>query len=216
MPIFDISGQKLSTVEQKKVALEKDLKMLIESNLDTVFNCRFVASEFLTGTQHPDRIDSLALPEEANPVIIEYKKIESLELINDSLFYLRWIQDHKGDFEIAVQMRLASKRKDIRKLTATIREFIFALDESIEEVPKKFYVAYKISQNIVCIEVKDKNIKRFLKLKLSDIPRGTPNYREVTSIGHYGAGDVECTESSGFRFQPAREFIAMAYYKDGD
>jgi len=102
VPIFDISGDKLSAVEQKNFALEKDLQTLIEKNLETVFNCRFVASEFSTGAQHAGRIDSLALSEEDNPVIIEYKKVESSELINQSLFYLHWIQDHKGDFEIAV------------------------------------------------------------------------------------------------------------------
>ena len=52
---------------------------------------------------HAGRIDALALSEEDNPVIIEYKKVESSELINQSLYYLNWIQDHKGDFEIAVQ-----------------------------------------------------------------------------------------------------------------
>jgi len=108
VPIFDISGDKLSAVEQKNFVLEKDLQSLIEKNLETVFNCRFVASEFSTGAQHAGRIDSLALSEEDNPVIIEYKKVESSELINQSLFYLHWIQDHKGDFEIAVQKRLGS------------------------------------------------------------------------------------------------------------
>lgn len=75
MPIFDISGDKLSAVEQKNFTLEKDLQALIEKNLETVFNCRFVASEFSTGAQHAGRIDSLALSEEDNPVIIEYKKV---------------------------------------------------------------------------------------------------------------------------------------------
>lgn len=315
MPIFDISGDKLSAVEQKNFALEKDLQSLIEKNLETVFNCRFVASEFSTGAQHAGRIDSLALSEEDNPVIIEYKKVESSELINQSLFYLHWIQDHKGDFEIAMQRRLGNEAKvdwsdvrviclapnykkydlhavqvmganielwkyrlfsnnslyleevfhtskptasstsavpsengyknpvmveagkkaaltratatytfderpegkseQIHELTATVREFILGLDESIEEVPKKFYVAYKISQNIACMEVKGKNIKLFLKLKPSDIPNDTPYYRDVTSIGHYGTGDVEFTVSSDSEFDAVKEFIFMAYNKVG-
>lgn len=314
MPIFDISGDNLSAVEQRNFALEKHLQSLIEKNLETVFNCRFVASEFSTGAQHAGRIDSLALSEEDNPVIIEYKKVESSELINQSLFYLHWIQDHKGDFEITAQKQLGSgvkvdwsdvrviciapnykkydlhavqvmganielwkyrlfsnnslyleevfhtaksaastsssntengyknpimveagkkaaqtratatytfeerlegKSDEIQELTATIREFIIGLDESIEEVPKKFYVAYKISQNIACMEVKGKNVKLFLKLKPSDIPEGTKNYRDVTSIGHYGTGDVEFTVSSESAFEPIKEFVAMAYNKVG-
>ncbi len=58
MPIFDIFGDNLSAVEQRNFALEKDLQTLIERNLDTVFNCRFVASEFSTGAQHSARIDT--------------------------------------------------------------------------------------------------------------------------------------------------------------
>lgn len=111
--------------------------------------------------------------------------------------------------------RLEGKSEEIQALTATIREFILGLDESIEEVPKKFYVAYKISQNIACMEVKGKNIKLFLKLKPSDIPDGVKNYRDVTSIGHYGTGDVEFTVSSEIEFNLVKEFITMAYNKVG-
>lgn len=315
MPIFDISGDKLSAVEQKNFALEKDLQTLIEKNLETIFNCRFVASEFSTGAQHAGRIDTLALSEEDNPVIIEYKKVESSELINQSLFYLHWIQDHKGDFEIAAQKRLGpsvkvdwsdvrviciapnykkydmhavqvmganielwkyrlfsndsiyleevfhssrtaassvtaiqtengyknpvmveagkkaaltratatytfderldGKNKDIQELAIMIREYILGLDESIEEVPKKYYVAYKVSQNIICMEVQARNIKLFLKLKPSDIPEATLNYRDVTSVGHYGTGDVEFTLSTESEFEQVKEFVAMAYNRLG-
>lgn len=257
MPIFEISGNKLLPVEQKNFSLEKELQALIESNLEAVFNCRFVASEFSTGAQHAGRIDSLALSEEDNPVIIEYKKVESSELINQSLFYLHWIQDHKGDFEITVQKSLGNgvkvdwsdvrviciapnykkydlhavqvmganielwkyrlftnnslyleeilhntksttvisqshgknpvmveagkkaaqvratatytledhfegKSKNIQELMHEVREFITGLDSAIEEVPKKYYIAYKSSKNIVCMESKSKNIKLFL------------------------------------------------------
>ena len=71
--------------------------------------CRLVATEFSTGAQHAGRIDTLALSEDNNPVIIEYKNVESSDLITQSLFYLAWIHDHKGDFEIAAQVALSEK-----------------------------------------------------------------------------------------------------------
>jgi len=287
------------------------LQTLIEFNLDTVFNCRFIASEFSTGAQHAGRIDSLALSEEDNPVIVEYKKVESSELINQSLFYLHWIQDHKGDFEIAVQKKLGDnvkvdwssvrviciapnykkydlhavqvmganielwkyrlftnnslyleevfhntkvtssgmptesgknpvmveagkkaaqvratatytfkehlegKTKQIQELAHSIREFDTGLDLSIEEVPKKFYVAYKASQNIVCMEVKSKNIKLFLKLKSTEITDAPNCYRDVSNIGHYGTGDVEFTVSSLDKFDEIKKYIELAYNKVG-
>lgn len=106
MPLFEISSQKLSLIEHTNFPLEKNLQTLIEKNLQTVFNCQFVASEFPTGIQHSGRIDTLALSEDNNPVIIEYKKVESSELINQSLYYLAWLMDHQGDFERAVQKEL--------------------------------------------------------------------------------------------------------------
>ena len=39
-------------------------------------------------------------------MILEYKKVESSELINQSLYYLAWLKDHQGDFERAVQREL--------------------------------------------------------------------------------------------------------------
>jgi len=111
MPIFQISNKKLIPVEQTNFVTEKELQALIEANLAPVFNCRFVSSEFSTGAQHSGRIDTLALSEDNNPVIIEYKKVESSELINQSLFYLSWIHDHKGDFHIAVQKSLGNEVK---------------------------------------------------------------------------------------------------------
>ncbi len=109
MPLFQIENDKLSPVPQGNFLAEKELQRLIEGNLSAVFSCRFVASEFSTGAQHGGRIDSLALSEENNPVIIEYKKVESSELINQSLYYLAWIHDHRGDFELAVQKKVGPK-----------------------------------------------------------------------------------------------------------
>lgn len=310
MPIFDISENKLIPVEQKNFSLEKELQSLIENNLEEVFNCRFVATEFSTGAQHAGRIDSLALSEEDNPVIIEYKKVESSELINQSLFYLHWIQDHKGDFEIAVQKELGNgvkvdwsdvrviciapnykkydlhavqvmganielwkyrlftnnslyleevlhstktttvisqstgknpvmveagkkaaqvratatytldehfegKSKEIKELMHEIREFITGLDSAIEEVPKKYYIAYKSSKNIVCMEAKGKNIKLFVKLKPSEVNEPPQNYRDVSNIGHYGTGDVEFTISTPEQFEVTKKFIELAYNKVG-
>ena len=109
MPLFTVAKTTLSPIDQTNFATEKDLQALIESNLESSFGCRFVATEFTTGAQHAGRIDTLALSEDHNPVIIEYKKVESSELINQSLFYLAWIQDHQGDFEIAAQKSLGDK-----------------------------------------------------------------------------------------------------------
>lgn len=110
MPVFAAKpGQELAPIEQTNFPNERELQRLIENSLQPLFRCRFVASEFPTGIQHGGRIDTLALSEDGNPVIIEYKKVASSELVTQSLYYLSWIHDHKGDFEIAARKALGSK-----------------------------------------------------------------------------------------------------------
>ncbi len=312
MPIFDINNNlQLRTVQKTNFPLEKDLQTLIENNLITVFNCRFIASEFSTGAIHAGRIDTLALSEDNNPVIIEYKKVESSELITQSLFYLHWIQDHKGDFEIAAQKvlgnnieidwsdirviciapnykkydlhavqvmganielwryqlfsnqslyleevfhnttsntpvtlnqtaknpvmvaagkkaaitrnigqytiesHLQNKSKEVIELMEALQDMIMGLDDSIEEIPKKYYIAYKSTQNILTVEVRLRNLKIYLKLKPEDIPVNTPNYRDVSNIGHHGIGDVEFTITNLNELIDTKPFIELAYNRIG-
>jgi predicted transport protein len=109
MPLFQVAKDVLSPVAQSDFANEKALQRLIEKNLAAVFNSRLVATEFTTGSVHAGRIDTLALSEDGNPVIIEYKRVASSDLINQSLYYLTWLNDHHGDFEIAAQKALGPK-----------------------------------------------------------------------------------------------------------
>ena len=306
MPLFQRTKATLNTVEQTNFDSEKALQHLIEQNLETVFNCRFVATEFVTGALHGGRIDTLALSEDNNPVIIEYKRIESSELINQSLFYLAWIQDHRGDFEIAAQKTLGSdtevdwsdirviciapnfrkydlhavqvmganlelwsyrlykndslyleevfqksigassstsrdssltagqkaaltrktgtytfdehikgRPKSTQQMAVALQEFMIGLDPSMEESPKKFYVAYKTSQNIVCMEVQQKRLLLYLKLDpstLGDLPKFA---RDVREIGHYGTGGLELSVKNESDLEAAKKFCELAYHKVG-
>ncbi len=112
MPLFQITNESLASIPQSELDSEKRLQRLIENSLSATFSCRLVASEFSTGITHAGRIDTLALSEENNPVIIEYKKVESADLINQSLFYLSWLNDHRGDFEVAAGNALRSVNVD--------------------------------------------------------------------------------------------------------
>lgn len=110
--ILQESNGVLKTVPRIEFKTEKELQNLIEQNLEEIFGCRLVATEFHTGNVHSGRIDSLGLSEDGNPVIIEYKKVENSNLVTQGLFYLDWIKDHKGDFELAVQKSLKGASVD--------------------------------------------------------------------------------------------------------
>jgi predicted transport protein len=69
----------------------------------------FVASEYSTGKTHGGRIDSLGLDENGYPVIVEYKRATNENVINQGLFYLDWLMDHKGEYKLLVLEKLGKK-----------------------------------------------------------------------------------------------------------
>jgi hypothetical protein len=106
MPAFAIRSGKARQLEPAAFKNEKELQTFFEENLETLLGVRLVATEFGTGEKHGGRIDSLGLDEADNPVIIEYKWDKSDSVINQGLFYLDWLTDHHGDFQVAAQERL--------------------------------------------------------------------------------------------------------------
>lgn len=308
MPLFSRDAEKLRLIRPTEFSNEKELQGLLESNLEEVFSCRFVATEFSTGPVHGGRIDTLAISEDNNPVIIEYKAVESSQLVNQSLFYLSWISDHRGDFEVACrkqfpesseeidwssirviciapeykkydihavkmmganielwQYRLfsnhtflleevfrraaptalstnegnhknpvmvqAGKKAALTRLTGTysieehetkaqpelkhliddLREFMLGLDDAVEEVPKKYYVAYKISKNFACVEIHRSKILVFLKVDAESLPDYPPICRDVSNIGHFGTGDFEVSVSTQDDLEVAKPFIELSF-----
>ena len=81
------------------VALERDLQTLLENNMQTFLGVTFLKSEYSITS---GRIDSIGIDENNCPVIIEYKRSMSENVINQGLFYLDWLLDHKADFKLLV------------------------------------------------------------------------------------------------------------------
>ncbi|MCM8797699.1 MAG: DUF5655 domain-containing protein [Candidatus Omnitrophica bacterium] len=109
MAIFSVSNDTLKKLTIKRFRNEKELQTLFEQNTATIFGVRFLASEF--ETTHGGRIDTLGIDEDNAPVIIEYKESEKDNIINQGLFYLDWLVDHKGDFEMLVYNKCGQKVK---------------------------------------------------------------------------------------------------------
>ena len=241
-------------------------------------------------------------------LIIEYKKEESSGLINQSLFYLSWLNDHKGDFAVAAQreigaikeidwrdirviclapgykkydlhavqmmganielwqykrfdngslyleeifgrssrrkiqingekvkdrkmveagqkaaitkktaiyiieQHLEGKEQKIVDLAEQIRKFAMELDDGVEEVPKKNYIAYKMSQNFLCMEVQSRKLLLHLKCEMKSPDFSMPsNGRDTSDLGHYGTGDFELTISSESDVEDAKKYIKASF-----
>jgi len=63
----------------------------------------------VTGKVHGGRIDKLGIDENGCTVIIEYKRSVSENVINQGLFYLDWLLDHKAEFKLLVMDKLGAK-----------------------------------------------------------------------------------------------------------
>lgn len=121
MPIFKINNQKLESISEKKIDLERDIQKLTEQNLETIFGLKFVSGslnqEFSIHVNEQDfYIDTLALNEDSNSlVIIEYKKTQSFSVIDQGYAYLSAMLNNQAEFVLELNERLKKNfsKKDI-------------------------------------------------------------------------------------------------------
>ncbi len=112
---------------------------MFEHNLEELLGVKFLASEY--ATTHGGRIDALGIDEDDSPVIIEHKRDEKDNVINQGLFYLDWLVDHKGDFELLVKQKL---KRDITINWESPR--LVSIAQSFNKYDK--YAVHKVSENI--------------------------------------------------------------------
>ena len=141
MPLYQMKQQKTQQIKPSSFKNEKELQKMFEANLEELLGARYVASEFTTGDRQRGRIDTLGIDQDGTPVIIEYKKTAKENVINQGLFYLDWLVDHKGDFTLAAQEQLG---KNIEIDWSSPRLILVA--ESFSEYDK--YAVNRIGANI--------------------------------------------------------------------
>jgi predicted transport protein len=107
--LFKVAGTSVTELEGRSVGIEKTLQTMVERNLDAFLGVRFLASEYSTGKTHSGRIDTLGIDENNSPVIIEYKRAVSENVINQGLFYLDWLMDHRAEFTLLAMKMLGSE-----------------------------------------------------------------------------------------------------------
>lgn len=110
--LFQTDGHKVTELQGQSVGLEKSLQVLMEKNLQTFLGVTFLATEYTTGKTHGGRIDTLGLDENGFPVIIEYKRTLNENVINQGLYYLDWLMDHKAEFKLLVMEKLGKEKAE--------------------------------------------------------------------------------------------------------
>lgn len=276
-----------------EVILEKELQRLIEQNMEIFFGVRFLESEYSITN---GRMDSIGIDENNSPVIFEYKRSQNENVINQGLFYLDWLLDHKANFELLVinklgmevannidwsvpcviciahdftkydihavnqmqrNIKLVSYRKyddelilfehlnapkvkpisestisdsdtkgntqkphveklkqaskDMKNLYYSICDFIESLGDDIVQNQLKNYLAYKKVQNMVCIEIFNKQIILFLKLNPETVVLEKGFTSDMRNKGHHGTGDLQVTIKCAADFEKVKPLLERVY-----
>ncbi|MCM3317170.1 DUF5655 domain-containing protein [Rummeliibacillus stabekisii] len=297
---YKINNDNIQELHGKSIALEKSLQTLIERNLNTFLGIHFLASEYSTGKKHGGRIDTLGIDENHSPVIIEYKRSMNENVINQGLYYLDWLLDHKAEFQLLVlnkfgqdfakhidwssprllciagsftkydehavqqinrnielyqykhydegylmldlvnatmaqtiltDMSVDTSTSDKPKAWKTIadymsqadtelinryetlRAFIFALSDDVQESILKYYIAYKRIKNFACVELRTQNniLLVYVKVDPETIELEPGFTRDVRNIGHYGTGDLEIQIKNDTDLEKAKELIVKSF-----
>ncbi|MFG3037090.1 DUF5655 domain-containing protein [Streptomyces sp. NPDC048330] len=104
--LFQASSGGANEIAPRLADTEACVQRLVEANMQALLGVTFLASEYSTGPVHAGRIDSLGLDANGAPVVVEYKRGLDAGVINQGLFYLSWLVDHRSEFEHLVRGQL--------------------------------------------------------------------------------------------------------------
>lgn len=294
--LFKLDKNKAVELPSETVVIERELQNIIEQNMNEFFGTTFLDSEY---SIDGGRIDSLGLDENYSPVIFEYKRSSSENVINQGLFYMDWLVTHQDSFYLLVMNKLGKEiadkidwslprlycvasnftkydenaikqmsrnislfrykkynsdlillellssninikkpvlinetktntksndlsflekydraNKKIRELYEDIRLFILSLGDDVTENQLKLYVAFKKTKNIICSEIHSAEILCYLRLDPKSYVLEDGFTKDMSSIGHWGTGDLEVRIKNSNDFEKAKHLFEDAYNKN--
>lgn len=148
--LFRLAGASAVELPGRAATVEKQLQTLIESQMQAFLGVRFLASEYATGKTHRGRIDSLGLDENACPVIIEYKRHSNENVINQGLFYLDWLLDHRAEFQLLVMQKFGNETANAidwagTRLLCIAADFTRYDEHAVQQIPRNVeLIRYKL------------------------------------------------------------------------
>ena len=290
--LFNIKGN-VSEYQSGTVNLEKELQTVIENNMTSFFGVTFLDTEYCI--TDGGRMDSIGIDENNCPVIFEYKRSIKDNVINQGLFYLNWLLDHKDSFKVLVieklgleasnkidwtrpriicvandftkydesaikQMdrnisliryrkfgddllmfeqinenvakalpddntvgkttkytdktfdeQIATADKSIQDLYQNLVNFMLSLGDDIIETQLKLYSAFKKIKNVATVYAQKRELVLNLALDPATVTYEEGFSRDVSTIGHWGTGNVEVRIRNKADFEKAKPLLDRAY-----
>lgn len=133
-----------------------------------------------------------------------------LELVNAIESAETGKSNHGGYTTVGEKLDKADE--DLTQVFSELDEFLLSLGDDVQKKELKYYYAYKTIRNFASVEVRPKERKLLLYLKIDPKEVETPDIaRDVTDIGHYGTGDFEITITREEDLEASKEYIEMSY-----
>ena len=186
--LFRLEAGKAHEIPGAALDLEKQLQTQIEHNLEPLLGVRFLASEYSTGKTHAGRIDTLGLDENNCPVILEYKRSSSENVINQGLFYLDWLMDHQAEFKLMVLERFDKPTADLidwnaPRLICIAADFTKYDEHAVQQINRNIeLIRYRIfGPDLLLLELANAvSVKTTISSKPESKPKQTSTGRDKT------------------------------------
>lgn len=208
--LFRLNGETVNELEGQSVAFENSLQHILERNLETFLGVRFLASEYSTGKRHAGRIDTLGIDENNSPVIIEYKRSLNENVINQGLFYLDWLLDHKAEFELMVMRRYGQDVSDAidwssPRLLCIAGGFTKYDEHAVQQINRniELYQYKHYSDGLLLLDLVNATTAQTVHIE-NDTPTATNRNSRIKTVSDYlEQANVELTD----RFETLKAYM---------
>lgn len=120
----------------------------------------------------------------------------------------QWV---KGKYATVTE-RMAKASPELRELYEALRAHLIAQGDDVAEKTTEYYIAFRRMRNYVTIEFRYQLNKLLVYAKLNPDGKVVPGFtRDVTTIGHFGSGDLEISMSCLSDLERAKPLLDLAY-----
>ncbi|MBL9080458.1 MAG: DUF91 domain-containing protein [Planctomycetales bacterium] len=196
--LFRISANGVKELDAGSIAVESSLQRLIERHLDVFLGVRFLATEYATGRTHGGRIDTLGIDENGCPVIIEYKRSTNENVINQGLFYLDWLLDHKAEFKLLVLEILGKAAADEiewsgPRLICIAGDFNRYDEHAVQQINRNIELMRyrRYGEELVLLELTNAVTAATVEESGAIAPAGTTTYKQITETLSQIGGELK-------------------------
>jgi len=115
--------------------------------------------------------------------------------------------------EYTIAGHLEGAPESLVDLFGELEAFLLSLGDDVVERPRKNYVAFRRLRNFACVEThtRDSYLQLHLNADPDEIELEEGFTRDVSSVGHWGTGDLEVTLRSSADLERAKPLLLRAY-----